>query len=99
MPYFIRRSAPHPPGDPPPIDPAWQAFIDVAPAMIWISEANGRLILVNAAWRAATGRDAAATTPGTAHELVHPDDRDKLGEGDTPAAGRPDAFEYRLRHA
>jgi PAS domain-containing protein len=49
MPYFIRRSHPSPTATRPPIDPAWQPFLDAAPAMIWISDPDGRLLLVNSA--------------------------------------------------
>ena len=99
MPYFIRRSNPLPAAPPTPLAPAWQTLLHVAPAMIWISDPNGRLLLVNADWQAATGRSAAGATPETAHELVHPDDRARLTASSTPFGGRPDAFEYRLRHA
>ncbi len=99
MPYFIRRSTPLPATEPPPLDPAWQTLLDVAPAMIWISDPNGRLLLVNTDWQTATGRSAASSPPENAHELVHPDDRARLTASSTPFGGRPDAFEYRLRYA
>ena len=99
MPYFIRRSSPKPRANPPPIDPSWQSFLDVAPVMIWICDPDGRLLLANAAWQKATGRTAADTSPAIVQELVHPADREKLTGSDTPFNGRPDSFEYRLRHA
>jgi len=100
MPFFIRRPVPLPPVEPPALDPAWLAFLDATPALIWISDALGRLCFVNAEWRTSTGFGVTDLLSfETLESLVHPDDREKVAANDALVGLRAEGFAYRLRFA
>ncbi|MDL5158646.1 SpoIIE family protein phosphatase [Actinomycetospora termitidis] len=77
------------------------AVADLAPAMIWVSDARGRRVFLNAGWSRFTGRDQADELGEGWVEGVHPDDR--AGYDELVARGRElgRAWEtdFRLRHA
>ena len=53
------------------------AIADLAPALIWVSDREGRRVLVNAGWTAFTGRDAGAELGEGWRDGIHPDDEDR----------------------
>jgi PAS domain S-box-containing protein len=55
---------------------ALRAFADAAPAMLWVTEANGVCTFLSRAWTAFTGQPEAAGLGVGWLEMVHPDDRD-----------------------
>ena len=77
-------------------DPAWGAFIDTVPAMTWVADNEGRVLYANAAWREATGIRGKL---GALEDLVHPEDRERLGVSGAMPSGGSTAFEFRLRRA
>jgi PAS domain S-box-containing protein len=99
MPYFIRRADGVDLGRTPEISAEWAAFLDVTPAMVWLTDPEGNLLHVNTAWRQATGLGAAPTDRQAIARLVHPDDRDRILSSSPNFLGHPFSFEFRLRHA
>ena len=79
------------------MDASWLAFLDNAPAMIWVGDAQGRLIHLNNTWRRATGMDVARYQGERVWEVVHPVDRGRLAEAAAGFVGEAISFEYRLR--
>ncbi|MGY1741509.1 MULTISPECIES: SpoIIE family protein phosphatase [unclassified Blastococcus] len=77
------------------------AIADLAPALIWVSDRQGRRALVNAGWTAFTGRDAGAELGEGWFDGVHPDDRARYRQtvADAVAADRGWEVEFRLRRA
>ncbi|MGY1770020.1 SpoIIE family protein phosphatase [Blastococcus sp. SYSU D00813] len=77
------------------------AIADLAPALIWVSDREGRRVLVNAGWTAFTGRDAGAELDEGWRDGVHPDDRERLARVVAEATGddRGWEVEFRLRRA
>jgi PAS domain S-box-containing protein len=77
----------------------FRELADTTPALMWITDAAGRITFVNAAWRRFTGR----TLEQALDEAVaaHPDDRDVVARQRGEAfAGRTELeAEYRLRRA
>ncbi len=99
MPYFIRCADGVELGRTPAISAEWAAFLDVTPAMVWLSDVEGRPLHVNAAWRAATGLGSAPVDKDAIARLVHPDDRTRILSTSPTFSGHPYSFEFRLRHA
>ncbi|WP_409333027.1 ATP-binding protein [Trujillonella humicola] len=77
------------------------AIADLAPALIWVSDREGRRVLVNAGWTAFTGRDAGAELGDGWRDGVHPDDRERLAQAVAEATDgdRGWEVEFRLRRA
>ncbi|WP_051683788.1 SpoIIE family protein phosphatase [Blastococcus sp. URHD0036] len=77
------------------------AIADLAPALIWVSDRDGRRVLVNAGWTAFTGRDAGAELDEGWRDGIHPDDRDRHRQAvaEAIAAERGWEVEFRLRRA
>jgi anti-anti-sigma factor len=77
------------------------AIADLAPALIWVSDREGRRALVNTGWTDFTGRDAGAELGEGWREGVHPDDRDRYRQvvAEAVAADRGWEVEFRLRRA
>ena len=77
------------------------AIADLAPALIWVSDREGRRVLVNAGWTAFTGREAGAELGEGWRDGVHPDDRDRYRQvvAGATAADRGWEVEFRLRRA
>ena len=77
------------------------AIADLAPALIWVSDREGRRVLVNAGWTAFTGRDVGAELDEGWRDGVHPDDRERLARtvAEATADDRGWEAEFRLRRA
>jgi anti-anti-sigma factor len=77
------------------------AIADLAPALIWVSDREGRRVLVNAGWTGFTGREAGAELGDGWREGVHPDDRERYRQvvEEAVAADRGWEVEFRLRRA
>ncbi len=77
------------------------AIADLAPALIWVSDREGRRVLVNAGWTAFTGRDAHADLGDGWRDGIHPDDRERYGQVVAEAADGDRGWEaeFRLRGA
>ncbi|WP_091948680.1 SpoIIE family protein phosphatase [Trujillonella endophytica] len=77
------------------------AIADLAPALIWVSDRDGRRVLVNAGWTAFSGRDSGAELGDGWLEGVHPDDRERYRQVVAEAAAdeRGWEVEFRLRRA
>lgn len=101
MPYFLRHLV-NPSSDQAPelaLDPAWSQFLDSLPAMAWLADTRGRLIYANEAWRKATGLHAGEESILRVEELVHPEDRERVGGAGDDRSGGSTAFEFRLRRS
>ena len=97
MPYFLRFLGPlKGASSTVAFDPAWGVFLDTVPAMIWVADNAGRILYANAAWRDATGVRGKI---GEIDDLVHPEDRERLGPTGDLHSGGSTAFEFRLRRA
>jgi anti-anti-sigma factor len=79
----------------------FRAMADLAPALIWVADAQGQRGFLNAGWREFTGAEATEDLEHRWRERLHPDDRDRYLELVSPAvAGHlPWEIEYRLRRA
>ena len=77
------------------------AMADLAPAMIWVADPDGRRTFHNAGWRRFTGREPAQDLGAGWREGVHPDDREHHREvtAEAMAAGHGWEVEFRLRRA
>ena len=76
------------------------AVADLAPAMIWVADEQGRRVFLNAGWSRFTGRDPASELGNGWTEGLHPDDRreyEVLRERGH-RLGRGWEAEFRLRH-
>ncbi|GLZ53897.1 SpoIIE family protein phosphatase [Actinomycetospora sp. NBRC 106378] len=76
------------------------AVADLAPAMIWVSDAEGRRVFLNAGWTRFTGRDRAGELGEGWVTGMHPLDRAGYDEavGLARAEGRSWETDFRLRH-
>ena len=99
MPFFIKQPQRFSTHVPPLLDSAWLAFLDNAPAMIWIGDPRGRLIHLNNTWCKATGMDIARFQGERIWDVVHPVDRGRLAEAAANFAGESISYEYRLLQA
>jgi PAS domain S-box-containing protein len=79
-------------------EPFWRAA-DIAPVLIWMSDADKRCIYVNKPWVAFTGRTPESELGYGWRDRVHPDDLSKYLDALTAAYERRTPFkvEYRLR--
>ncbi|MEU2350666.1 SpoIIE family protein phosphatase [Modestobacter sp. NPDC049651] len=77
------------------------AMADLAPALIWVADADGRRVLLNAGWREFTGSGPDEDRAGRWQDGLHPDDRDRYLAVVAAASAerRPWEVEYRLRRA
>ncbi|MDO9436603.1 PAS domain-containing protein [Hydrogenophaga sp.] len=76
-------------------------FADTAPAVLWVTEADGFCSFLSRAWTDYTGQSEAAGLGFGWLEMVHPDDRAETGALFEKANAGRVAFslEHRLRHA
>ena len=79
----------------------FRTVADSTPAMIWMSDPDGRCVFANRACIDFTGRALEALVGDGWVESVHPDDRDRVCEAwqAAQAARRPLDLEYRIRRA
>ncbi|WP_433803438.1 ATP-binding protein [Actinomycetospora sp. CA-084318] len=79
----------------------FSAVADLAPAMIWVSDAVGRRVFLNAGWTRFTGRDRADELGRGWLTGLHPADRETYEAVVAPAraGGRSWETDFRLRHA
>ncbi|MCD2185687.1 SpoIIE family protein phosphatase [Actinomycetospora soli] len=79
----------------------FSAVADLAPAMIWVSDAVGRRVFLNAGWTRFTGRDRAGELGQGWLSGLHPADREAYDAVVAPARaeGRSWETDFRLRHA
>ncbi|GAA4778079.1 hypothetical protein GCM10023200_08750 [Actinomycetospora chlora] len=77
------------------------AMADLAPALIWVADADGARTFHNAGWRRFTGRDAAQESGDGWRNGVHPDDREhhRTVTAAAMADGGGWEVDYRLRRA
>ncbi|MFC5139177.1 SpoIIE family protein phosphatase [Actinomycetospora rhizophila] len=75
------------------------AMADLAPAMIWVADADGARTFHNAGWRRFTGRSDAQERGEGWFAGMHPDDRERYRDvrAAAMAVGRGWEIEYRLR--
>ena len=76
-----------------------RAMIDASPAMLWITDNEGRCTYLSQRWYEYTGRSPEQDLGLGWLENVHPDDRQRSGEIVAAAhvAREPFSFDYRLR--
>jgi PAS domain S-box-containing protein len=77
----------------------FRELADTAPALMWMTDAEGDVTFVNEGWRRFTG--GTETAGVTFAASAHPDDREETVRLWTEAMSRREEFrcEYRLRHA
>ncbi|WNV75768.1 SpoIIE family protein phosphatase [Geodermatophilus sp. DSM 44513] len=77
------------------------AMADLAPALIWVADRDGRRVFVNRGWTEFTGRPAREEVGDGWVQGVHPDDRDRYGAVVAAATARRGGWEVdvRLRRA
>ncbi|WP_448623432.1 SpoIIE family protein phosphatase [Geodermatophilus sp. URMC 64] len=79
----------------------FRAMADLAPALIWVTDAGGRRVFLNAGWQEFTGSSGAEDLHNGWRSRLHPEDRDRYLEVVSAASAghRPWEVEYRLRRA
>ena len=79
----------------------FRAMADLAPALIWVADADGRRVFLNAGWEEFTGASGGEDLEDRWHSRLHPDDGDRYAElvAAAIAEHRPWEIEYRLRRA
>ena len=79
----------------------FRAMADLAPALIWVTDSDGRRIFLNAGWQEFTGSPGAEDLENQWLGRLHPDDEERYREVVRAAADehRPWEVEYRLRRA
>src|SRR4051794_8403747 len=79
----------------------FRAMADLAPALIWGTDAGGRRIFLNAGWQEFTGAPGAEDLQNHWRARLHPDDEERYLDlvGAAAAEHRPWEVEYRLRRA
>ena len=79
----------------------FQVMADLAPALIWVSDASGRRVFLNAGWQEFTGSTGPEDLQDGWQSRLHPEDRDRYVQAVAAAAAehRPWEIEYRLRRA
>ncbi|MGY1696911.1 SpoIIE family protein phosphatase, partial [Geodermatophilus sp. SYSU D00814] len=77
------------------------AMADLAPALIWVADAEGRRLFLNAAWTGFTGRPVSAERGDGWREGLHPRDHERYVAAVTEATARGEGWEveFRLRRA
>ncbi|HET9028822.1 MAG TPA: PAS domain-containing protein [Candidatus Aquilonibacter sp.] len=78
-----------------------RTVLDLAPALLWETNANGNVVSFNSRWLEYTGQTLQATQSGGWRDAVHPDDRAAAERAFARAfaTGVPLEFEYRVRRA
>ncbi|MEX2502139.1 MAG: PAS domain S-box protein, partial [Trueperaceae bacterium] len=56
----------------------FRALADIAPAILWLSDADGRLSFLSRGWHEATGQSEAESSGDGWLQALHPDDRDEV---------------------
>jgi PAS domain S-box-containing protein len=82
----------------------FRTMAEDAPVLIWMTDANGRGVFLNAACARLLGRPAGpsgTTGPDALVELVHPEDRERVVAATAAGHARHEAWEveYRIRDA
>src|SRR3954454_13931463 len=79
----------------------FRAMADLAPALIWVTDADGRRIFLNAGWQEFTGSPGAQDLENHWRARLHPDDEERYLDlvGAAAAEHRPWEVEDRLRRA
>ena len=79
----------------------FQDLADAAPAMLWVTEPDGRLSFLSRAWHEFTAQDKGTSLAFGWTAAVHPDERDAALHTvvDANARRAPFSMEHRLRHA
>jgi PAS domain S-box-containing protein len=74
---------------------------DAAPAMLWVTEPDGKLSFLSRAWHEFTAQDRGTSLAFGWTAAVHPDERDAALHAvvDANARRAPFSMEHRLRHA
>jgi anti-anti-sigma factor len=74
---------------------------DLAPALIWVADAEGRRLFLNTAWTGFTGRSVADERGDGWREGLHPQDRERYLAAVAEATDRGEGWEveFRLRRA
>ncbi|MGY1662552.1 SpoIIE family protein phosphatase [Geodermatophilus sp. SYSU D00705] len=77
------------------------AMADLAPALIWLADAEGRRTFVNRGWTQFTGRPAREELGEGWTDRLHPEDRDRYAAAVAEARERREGWEveFRLRRA
>ncbi|WP_100499749.1 SpoIIE family protein phosphatase [Geodermatophilus chilensis] len=77
------------------------AMADLAPALIWVADPDGRRVFVNRGWTEFTGRPAREEVGDGWAQGLHPEDRDRYTEVVTAATAHREGWEVdvRLRRA
>lgn len=78
----------------------YRRFAEVIPALIWLSNAEGRTLFANRRWFDFTGRDITGMTPDDVRGLIHPEDRGTVDAAWIAVADGSGTVEteYRLSH-
>ena len=79
----------------------FRAMADLVPALIWVADADGRRIFLNAGWQEFTGSPGGQDVDNAWRARLHPDDEEPYLEVVRAASAvhGPWEFEYRLRRA
>ena len=79
----------------------FRAMADLAPALIWVADAAGQRVFLNAGWQEFTGHGMTDDLGDRWQTALHPEDRDRYLDvvAEAAAARRPWEVEYRLRRA
>lgn len=79
----------------------FQDLADAAPAMLWVTEPDGRLSFLSRAWHEFTAQDKGTSLAFGWTAAVHPDERDAALHTvvDANARRAPFSMEHRLQHA
>src|SRR4051794_9163187 len=79
----------------------FRAMADLAPALIWVADASGRRVFLNAGWQEFTGTSGPEDPENRWRERLHPDDEERYLDTVRTATAlqRPWEVEYRLRRA
>jgi anti-anti-sigma factor len=77
------------------------AMADLAPALIWVADPDGRRVFVNRGWAQFTGRPVVEELDRNWEERLHPDDRRRYHEVTGAAAQQHEGWEveFRLRRS
>ncbi|MGY1653204.1 SpoIIE family protein phosphatase [Geodermatophilus sp. SYSU D01119] len=77
------------------------AMADLAPALIWVADVEGRRVFLNAGWTGYTGRSRAAERGDGWRAGLHPQDRERYDAAVAAATARGEGWEveFRLRRA